>query len=312
MNISEQLFWDRPCPLCGGTRKTVLRDANWASEQNVEEIARIYCSSSETKLMDPLVRCDECGCQYLSPCLHPEKIQEGYTDAVDPVFVTQNPFRIATFTRTLQSISQRVALPEGSRILDVGCAEGAFPKAAKDLGFNPVGIEPSRWMCEFAKKEYQLDVRQGTLEEQHFADEKFDMVTLWDVLEHVAEPAVTLKLVHKLLSSEGTLVLTYPDISGWPARLMGSRWPFLLSVHLTYYTPETITRQLAETGFVVHSIVPYWQTLSLGYALKRAAQVSKLFTPLFNGLGWLATKVNCEKMAFRYYMSQTLVIAKPI
>lgn len=312
MNSSENIFWDRPCPLCASENKTVLRSANWPSIKNETEIAQVYCSSSHTKLMDPLVRCNDCGCQYLSPCLLPEIIQNGYADAIDPVFVSQNPFRIATFNRSLKSIARKIDLSKGSHILDIGSAGGAFLKAAKDLGFTPVGIEPSRWMCEFAKKEYNLDVRQGSLEEQNFANEKFEMITMWDVLEHLPRPASTLKLVHELLASKGHLVLTYPDISGWPARLLGAQWPFLLSVHLTYYTPQTITMQLEKAGFKILSITPYLQTLSIGYALKRAADGFKVFSPIFNGLGRLLAQINLEKMAFRYYMSQSLVIAEKI
>ncbi len=311
MNIPEEYLWKRPCPVCGSERHDVLLQASYPENiLNEEELARIYRSSSEVKLMDPLVKCRRCGCRYLSPCLRPERIQEGYTEAVDPVFVSQNSFRIRTFSRTLRRLRDTWHLAPGSRILDIGCAGGAFPKAAKDMGFTPTGIEPSRWMCEFAKKEYAVDVRQGTLEEQDFGDERFDVVTLWDVLEHVATPRQTLERIFNLLRPGGLLVLTYPDISGWPARLMGRNWPFLLSVHLTYYTPETIRRQVGDTGFEIKSIRTYWQTLSLGYALERAAQAAGIFAPLFRGLSKAIKMAHGDSLAFSYYLSQRLVVAE--
>lgn len=311
MNIPEEYLWKRPCPVCKSERNDVLiQNAYPKNVLNEKELARIYRSSSEVKLMDQLVQCRRCGCCYLSPCLRPEQIQEGYADAVDPVFVSQNPFRIRTFSRTLCRLRDAWHIAPGSRILDIGCAGGAFPKAAKDLGFNPTGIEPSRWMCEFARKEYGVDVRQGMLEEQDFGMERFDVVTLWDVLEHVANPGKTLERVFDLLRPGGLLILTYPDISGWPARLMGRNWPFLLSVHLTYYTRETIRRQVGDSGFEIKCIRPYWQTLSLGYAMERATLVAGAFAPLFRGMGKVIKAAHADSWAFSYYLSQSLAVAE--
>lgn len=311
MNPPEDYLWQRRCPVCGSESHTVVRQAAYPENlPDGDELARIYRSSSEVKLMDPLVECRACGCRYLSPCLRPDRIREGYTDAVDPVFVSQNPFRIRTFSHTLRRLRDTWAIAPGSRILDIGCAGGAFLKAAQDLGFRPTGVEPSRWMCDFAKKEYGVDVRQGTLEDQDFGDERFDVATLWDVLEHVPDPGQTLKRIFGLLRPGGLLILTYPDISGPVARLMGSHWPFLLSVHLTYYTPATIRRQLGDAGFEVKAIRAYRQTLSMGYILERAAQAAGALGPLFTGLGKLVKTVHADGLAVSYDLSQRLVVAE--
>jgi len=313
MHIPEEQLWHRPCPVCGGEHYVVLRPADYPPDcLDSAELARTYRSSSEKTLMDQLVRCQDCGCQFLSPCLRPEQIKEGYTEAVDPVFVAQNPFRIATFMRVLRRLSGELGLAPGSRILDIGCAGGAFPKAALDLGFKPTGVEPSRWMCDFARREYGVDARYGTLEEQDFQGEPFDMLTFWDVLEHVPHPGKSLELAWTLLKPKGYLVLTYPDISGWPARLLGSHWPFLLSVHLTYYTPLTIRKQLTAAGFGIRSIRPYWQTLSLGYTLSRAAKAAGPFGPLFTGIEKLTRMLRLDSLPCSYYLSQCIVVAEKV
>ena len=62
------------------------------------------------------------------------------------------------------------------------------------------------------------------------------MVTLWDVLEHLASPNNELHTIHELLEDDGILVINVPDISSLPAKIMRWKWPFYLSVHLTYFT----------------------------------------------------------------------------
>ena len=84
-------------------------------------------------------------------------------------------------------------------VIDIGCAGGAFPKAADDLGFNVVGIEPSKYLCEWGKKEYGLDLRPGILDEHDFEKESFDVITLWDVVEHLIDPRVEIKKISNIL-----------------------------------------------------------------------------------------------------------------
>src|SRR5262249_2095681 len=148
-------------------------------------------------------------------------------------------------------------------------AGGAFLVAARDQGFAVTGIEPSRWLAESGRLQYGLDIRQGILTDGLFSDEAFDVVTLWDVIEHVARPAELLRLVQRVLKEDGLLLVNYPDIGSFMAGLLGSRWPFLLSVHLLYYTRKTMLRQLRRAGFTPLHIQPHFQSLKLEYILKR-------------------------------------------
>ena len=166
---------------------------------NSTSFIEVYKSSSDTTIMDRLVCCTGCGFKYLSPRIKDNIILKSYSESQDNTFISQNSERILTFTKNFKKIVKKIKLRKGSLILDIGCAAGAFPKAAKDLGFNVVGIEPSKWLCEQARKQYNLDVRQGTLSSQKLEGEKFDVVTLWDVLEHLTDPVNELTLINKKL-----------------------------------------------------------------------------------------------------------------
>src|SRR5581483_8869919 len=249
----------------------------------------------------------QCEMTYVTPRLRPDLILSGYSDAEDPLFAQQNDWRIAAFRKTLRKVLRRLEMdPKKKRILDVGCAGGAFLVAARDFGFDVAGVEPSRWMAAFGRKRYGLDIRDGILTPGMFPPASFDVITLWDVIEHVPDPAQALAVIHDLLKPGGYLFVNYPDIASIAARLLGKRWPFWLSVHLLYYTPKTITRQLEQAGFSPLWRQPFWAILPLGYVAQRAAPYGRLFAPLPK----MIRAVGLQEFPLQYNIGQTLVVSQ--
>jgi len=309
MNKSLQdLLESVPCPVCESDQYTEVVPSCYPDNMNSEELISMYHSSSDDILMDALVKCDNCGVHYLNPRVKEDIILEGYKSADDPVFFSQNPQRIRTFKRQLKKLMEdhQISVTSDTRVLDIGCAGGAFPKAATDLGMKATGIEPSQWLCERGKELYGLDLRAGTLSDHKFKSETFDIITLWDVIEHLANPKEMLEEVSRLLKPDGIFVINYPDYDSYAHRILGSRWPFFLSVHLVYFSPKTIERLLNTNGFTVDSIRPFWQTLELGYILKRAGFY---FKPL-NWLSDITRLFGMSKLPFTYNLGQTMVVAR--
>ncbi len=174
------------------------------------------------------------------------------------------------------------------------------------MGFSVVGVEPSKYLCEFGQREYGLDLRQGTLHEQNFFEGEFNIVSLFDVIEHLDQPGYVLDEIKRILHSDGQLIINYPEYNSWPRKLMGVKWPFFLSVHLFYFTPKSIRQILEKHGFLVVRLEPYYQTLELGYILERAGQIF----PLAKWLEKAVKILGLEQIPFTYYIGQTLVTAK--
>jgi 2-polyprenyl-3-methyl-5-hydroxy-6-metoxy-1,4-benzoquinol methylase len=275
---------------------------------SVEEFKRAFRAASDNALLDQLVRCDSCSLAYVNPRARDTLIISGYADATDQVFVEQNPERIKTFTRLLRRVLRSLAIPASSdlRILDVGCAGGAFLVAARICGLQAVGIEPSRWLAEFGRKTYDVEIHDGILEAGRFPNSTFDLVSLWDVIEHVPDPVALLRTAHSILKPDGNLLVSYPDYGSWAARLLGNRWPFLLSVHLFYFTRATMTDLLRRTGFTAENVRPYFPTLTLGYLLER--MTGRLGAAA--RLRRLAQGLQIDHVPICYNMGQTLVVAR--
>jgi SAM-dependent methyltransferase len=302
------MFVDVNCPVCGVGDARVLRQSCYPRDVSIEEMEAMYSASSDRALMDRVVECRNCGMVYLSPRLDAGLIQKGYESAEDPTFIAQNPQRIRAFVRSVRSILARTGLrPVGRRILDIGCAGGAFLVAARDAGFDVVGLEPCRWLGEYARKEYGLDVRQGVLRPGLFPPSSFDVISLWDVMEHVPDPHAALATVRSLLKDDGYLWISFPDIGSTAARLLRWKWPFWLSVHLHYYRRVSMCRQLEAAGFKVRYTRPHWPQLQFGYVLKRAAAL----VPPLKPLAKVVSAIGLGSVPFSYNMGQTLMVARP-
>lgn len=144
--------------------------------------------------------------------------------------------------------------PAGA-LLDVGCSIGMFMKAARQEGFAVTGVEMNGSCAAYGRENFGLDIRASALQAVTFPDEAFDVVTLFDVLEHVPDPRGFLAEVNRVLKSGGLLVAQSPNIDSFMARLMKENWNWLTPPdHLYHFTPGAMARLFGAHGFSVREM----------------------------------------------------------
>lgn len=292
------------CDQCGADDYDVVYEPRYEASQP-DDIVQAFRSSGDEMLIDQLVQCRECGLRYLNPRLRQEIILEAYAAGSDDAFISQAGARERTFARSLALI-ERAAGKRG-RLLDVGTGGGSFLGVAKNRGWEVRGCEPNRWLVEWGQGRYGVEITPGTIFDMGLEAASFDVVTLWDVLEHTPSPRVILQECSRLLVPGGLLVVNVPDAGSAVARLMGRRWVFLLSVHLYYFTRETLGAMLRSTGFRVLRQQRHWQRLEVQYVLFRM----RPYVPVLPALaGRLLSQVGLGRVEVPYWMGQTLVLAK--
>ncbi len=268
--MSDRFLESVPCNICGSLDSHILQSARYdIHSAEAVDFTRTFSSSSDERLNHRLVACARCGLQYVSPRLRAEAVLEGYAAGSDEQFVSQARGREITFSKCLDAI-ERIWHRAPGRLLDIGTGGGSFPHVASTRGWSADGCEPNRWLCKWALEHYGLPIRPGTVFEQNFSAETYDVVTLWDVLEHTPDPKAEVHEAHRLLKEDGLLVINYPDIGSWVARVMGRSWVFLLDVHLYYFTRATMRKLLEDAGLEIVRVRPHIQRLGLGYVMQRA------------------------------------------
>lgn len=212
----------------------------------------------------PILRCQSCGARYVSPRLKAEALaemysQENYYKSDNSLthgyvnYVGDRENIVATFARRLKWLLAQTGRATPGKVLDVGCATGFSIDYALGQGWDAWGIEPSAYAASVAKERLGDRVKQGTLDRHTLAHESFDTVLLWDVIEHVPDPLLTLSQTRALLKPGGFLSLITPDVGSLVARLMGRRWMEYAkpTEHIIFFSRETIRRALERSGFEV-------------------------------------------------------------
>jgi len=269
-----------PCNLCRSSHYVILYVGNSRVPTRINA-QEFRCTTESLGKFTNIVQCRECGLIFENPREREITIESQYQEVEDPVYEREVGGRIRTFSRLLDSLERSV--PRG-RLLDVGCYTGIFLELAKQRGWQTLGIEPSAWAAAKAR-ERSLEVINLPFRKFQAESESFDLVTLWDVIEHLHDPLNELREIYRLLRPGGVLGLSTMDAGCVFARLAGRRWPWYTRMHFYYFTRGTITRLLQAAGFRVLSIERHQRVVSMRYLIQKAFSLVEPLAPLGRWLG---------------------------
>ena len=264
-----------PCNLCGSTDCTVRFPATIPYGDIPKDWSAYRCTSAGYGMHHTIVQCNQCGFVFTNPRWLGSEVLHSYEAVEDPLYVQEREGRVLTFQRHLKPLHEITGPPTtGRRLLDVGCYTGVFVEIAQDAGWDAWGVDPSAWAVQEAHKS-GLQVVEGTLATTGFPDAHFDVITLWDVIEHVEDPAAELRAAHRLLRPGGYLVVHTMDIDSLFARVMGSHWPWLMEMHLFYFSQRTLRQMVKKAGYTILRCEPQGRYTRLGYLVTRVRALSR-------------------------------------
>ena len=217
------------------------------------------CGSAQVELYptpfaDRIVRCEACGTRFVHPVPSRKALQQRYeaehrSGKWGSLFEAGDPGEPPRRAQLLADLCPDMT--PGRRLLDVGCGDGRFLAAAVSAGFRPIGIELSWTAVGPIRGRYPVAVagvealREGP---------QFAVVTFWDVLEHLPDPARTVRAAASVLEPGGLLAATLPSAAGTEALVHGSKWRFHdlgAYGHLIHVGPAQLRRLFESTGLEV-------------------------------------------------------------
>jgi len=140
----------------------------------------------------------------------------------------------------------------GKNLLDIGCGTGYFPAYMKRKGYNVAGVEADPKARTFAQKEFGIPVHSPEDFINHKLEGKFDVITLWHVLEHVHDFNLYFRLMLEYLENGGLLVIALPNCSSFDARHYKEYWAgYDVPRHLWHFTPSTLKILAEKNGLMV-------------------------------------------------------------
>ena len=182
-----------------------------------------------------VVRCQECYLEFVNPLPTIEAMQGNYQkemigneadSGLHSNYILERQKRIKSFSKLYNS---RLSLieslyPSKGDLLDIGCGAGFFLNSAKERGWNCHGLEILPEYIKYAKENFALEnIRFESLDEPLTYDENtFDVITLWDLIEHLRNPLKSLKQINRVMKPGGLLVIWTPNVKN--AIVLKEKW----------------------------------------------------------------------------------------
>jgi 2-polyprenyl-3-methyl-5-hydroxy-6-metoxy-1,4-benzoquinol methylase len=287
------------CPICGGRemKKSLSPIDHTVSSKSFD---LVDCSNCGFRITSPRPSARSIGSYYESP----EYIS--HTNARSDL---QDKLYHAARKWALKHKYQLIAKhqPKG-KALDIGCGTGEFLAYLKGRGYTVQGVEPS------AKARSQADTLHGipTVDslEKVPAQEQFQVITLWHVLEHVPDPRSTFKRLYSLLAEGGLLAIAVPDRESWDAQFFGSNWAaWDVPRHLSHFRRSDIHALIREHGFELIATKPMWLDAFYIAMLSSRYKGSGMLGSLMKGL-MIGSVSNLVALFSSRPTSSTLYLAK--
>lgn len=298
LRVPSTIEWEEcNCLLCGGNHYTPLVEA----PDNMPGGKGLWFA---------VVQCQDCGLCFTNPRPSPRSIAQFYPPAY-------RPHRVPGRRRNTSSVQkprerkwprkERQPLPwhGQGRLLDFGCGGGSFLQRMHRRGWQVTGLDVSEAAVQGVRSELKLKALCGSLPHPDLAPASFDVITMWESLEHVHDPLKVLRQARRLLVPGGRLVVTVPNIDSLAFRWFGHAWYGLdLPRHLTHFAPWSLATMLARAGFeprparmVRHSHWLRWSAkLAAGHGSKQLSHrllQTKPASRLITWLSYLSGQADC-------------------
>ncbi len=208
-----------------------------------------------------IVECKRCGLLYVNPRPTPEEMSLFYPENYSWMETLDTHSSITKWVRRLEKIYRYHLLRDevlkvakftkksSGRILDIGCGTGDRLEVFREEGFETYGVEISN-TADYARDQMKLNVVKGDIFSANYPEGFFDIVTLYNVLEHTHHPVEVCKEIYRILKNNGFLIIQIPNKDSLQCKIFKKRWSaFDVPRDLYYFTTETLRVLLDKVGF---------------------------------------------------------------
>jgi 2-polyprenyl-3-methyl-5-hydroxy-6-metoxy-1,4-benzoquinol methylase len=269
------------------------------NSNNLIHVNCCFCNKDESKVLYHkgafrIVKCKLCGLIYTSPRLSDDALKALYDShyyrSPDPLTLGYEDYKkdwyniIKTFQKRWVVIEKH--LSNKGRVLDIGCAYGYLLKYLKDEKYETCGIEMATDVAQYVRDTLGIEVHTKQLREMSFPDNYFDVIILWDVIEHFTNPQLELLEIYRILKPGGIFSVITPDSGSLQAKIWRGKWVEYLrpSEHLYFFSKKVLIEKISEIGFDVLDIRTAGKFVSIKFLVDRLKAYNRPFFDMLDKL----------------------------
>lgn len=255
LHLKRKAMWDASI---SNHRRYLNEETGIFSDKFTEKRSCPACSTNDSRILfwksgGCYVACNKCSMLYLNPVFKDDALEEYYRSnhqLQGEVVANDMGFYSALYSKGLSLITK--SFPVLGSILDVGCSTGIFLDIAKSRGWQTFGLELNKKEAKIARVKNHL-IKEEMINSVRF-DKKFDVITLWDVFEHIKDGAQFLNEAKKLLKKDGIIFIQSPSRDALAAKIMQSDCNMFDGLeHVNLYGIESLTMLAKSAGYKVES-----------------------------------------------------------
>lgn len=265
------------CNNCGGDEFVI--------KYEFETRAIIQCKKCELMMLDQIPTIEDLKAVYDDNYFTNKNLLKpdvngiyGYVDYISERAYKQKAYD--PICKTLAKHLSRDSAASKPELLDYGCGLGFFIEVANAHGFNVTGIEFNQYAVDYVRKKYNFAIKEPS--EFESDKKKFDVITMFDVLEHLNDPFGLIKNIHGRLHDNGLLLITTMDSLSLSSRILGKRLEDFRRIreHIFFFAKNNLKNLLIKNNFEILEVKHIGHAFQLKYLLARSQSISPTLSKL--------------------------------
>jgi len=253
-----------------------------------EDLTTVSSEDAKSKASLNVGMCGRCGLIQQDPMPTPEELVNYYSHEYRVDYKSTYTPKPKHVYRAARTAKKRIAFLAGmgvqsGRLIDIGAGGGEFVYIAGKIGFDASGLEPNIGYANFSKAEYGINIDVGGIDAIHG---KYDVITMFHVLEHLPSPVAAFKKLHEHLNAGGFVFIEVP----WIETQDASPHNIYFKAHTVYFSVETLKAAASEHFDVVD--VDTSSNLRIVFRLKDVQ--SELVLPTPDSVRALRKRINAK------------------
>ena len=261
------------CPICKNNKINSFIKGNM--KLNYKGAIDVKCTSMSNNLKPTLYKCQNCSIVF-SQFVN-SKFESLYKDVVDIDYLKQMDMKRKSFEYFLNTIDKYIN--KNKSVLELGSYYGVLGSLIRKRVKNYTGIEFSKAASNYAAKKFNLRIKSNF---SQIKKNKYDLIILCDVIEHVDNPLKIAKQLRSVLNKNGVIIMSTMDIESFYAKMLGINYPWIMPMHKFYFSFPSLQFVLSKANLKIVKYHYEKKITSLGYLLKKISVI--LFGKIFNNI----------------------------